>query len=295
MTRSGVNMSPSEHFRTQNLKFGTGYVLLYLPRIMSHNKRLFWILWLAGMAGVLSFLLVDLSALIALMPLPAGEAPPPLPPPALLKLISMIQPTVILTIAVLVGVRLGKRVGLHSPAAEAAAAGFPILEKLKPQILPGVAAGLISGVAVVLSWIIAKPFLPAVFVERSQSFNIFIPVIVRFLYGGLTEELLLRWGVMTFLVWAAWRLFQKGQGPPRSIWVIGAIVISAVMFGIGHLPLASMVAGGLTVPTVIYVVTGNSVFGLFAGVLYWRRGLEAAMIAHMSAHLVLVLAIALSF
>jgi membrane protease YdiL (CAAX protease family) len=40
---------------------------------------------------------------------------------------------------------------------------------------------------------------------------------------------------------------------------------------------------------------GNSIFGIVAGFLYWRRGLEAAILAHMSAHLVLILAIYLAF
>jgi hypothetical protein len=250
------------------------------------------------MLGVLSFLLIDLSALIAAMPQPPGEPPVELPPPALLKLVSIIQPTVIMTLAVLTGVWLAERVGLHAPAAEAAARGdgfLGSLSNLKPQILPGVFAGLASGVAIVLSWVVAKLFLTAEFVTRAQEFNKFMPHITRFLYGGFTEELLLRWGVMTFLVWVAWRVLQKGEGKPRPTYFVGAIVLSAVIFGMGHLPIASMLSGGLTTPLVIYVVTANSIFGIVAGFLYWRLGLEAAVLAHMSAHLVLILAIYLAF
>lgn len=246
------------------------------------------------MAGVLSFLLVDLSAVIAFMPQPAGE-PVELPPPALLKLVSIIQPTVLMTLAVIVGIWLAPRVGLHSPAAEALARGEGFFEKLKPQVIPGVLTGLASGVAIVLVWIAAKPFLTPEFISRAEEFNKFIPHAVRLLYGGFTEELLLRWGVMTFLVWAAWRALQKGEGTPKSLYFIAAIFISALLFGIGHLPVASMLAGGLTIPLVIYVVTGNSLFGIVAGFLFWKRGLEAAFIAHMSAHLVLITAIYLSF
>lgn len=247
------------------------------------------------MLGVLSFLFVDLSALIAAMPQPPGAPPVSLPPPALLKLVSIIQPTVIVTLAVALGVWLAERVGLHAPAAEAAARGDGFLSKLMPQIAPGVVAGLASGVAIILSWVVAKPFLTADFISRAQEFNKFMPNITRLLYGGFTEELLLRWGVMTFLVWAAWRLLQKGEGKPRAIYVVGAIVLSAVIFGMGHLPIASMLSGGLTLPLVIYVITANTIFGIVAGFLYWRLGLEAAMIAHMSAHLVLILAIYLTF
>jgi len=257
------------------------------------KTRLFWILWAAGIAGVLSFLLVDLSAVIAALPQPPGE-PIELPHPALLKLLGIIQPAVLMTLAVLVGVWLAERVGLHAPAAEAAARGDEFLSKLKPQILPGVLAGLASGVAIVLTWIIAKPFLSAEFVIRAEGFNKFIPAAVRLLYGGITEELLLRWGMMTFLVWAMWRLFQKGQEAPASIYFVSAIIASAVLFGVGHLPIASALAGGLSTPLVIYVITGNSIFGLVAGFLYWKKGLEAAIVAHMSAHIVLILAINLA-
>jgi membrane protease YdiL (CAAX protease family) len=114
------------------------------------------------------------------------------------------------------------------------------------------------------------------------------------LYGGLTEEILLRWGVMTFLVWMFWRIFQRGTGRPRGVYFVAAIILSAVMFGIGHLPIASILAGGLTVPVVIYVITANSIFGIVAGFLYWRRGLESAILAHMFAHVVLIAAIYLA-
>jgi len=253
------------------------------------------ILWVAGMAGVASFLFVDLHALIAAIPLPPGQAPPELPPPALLKFLSAIQPAVITSLAVAIGCWLSGKVGLHSPAAEAAANGEPIPAKLKPQILPGVIAGLVSGVAIIASWVVAKPFFSAEFITRAEDFNKFMPAITRLLYGGFTEELLLRWGFMTFLVWGLWWLFQKGEGTPKSIWFVVAIVGSALLFGIGHLPIASMLAGGLTLPIVVYVITANSIFGIVAGFLYWKKGLEAAIIAHISAHVVLICAIYLSF
>jgi hypothetical protein len=58
----------------------------------------------------------------------------------------------------------------------------------------------------------------------------------------------------------------------------------------GHLPIAFVLGGGLTMPMVIYVVAANSLFGIVAGFLYWRIGLEAAMIAHIFVHVVLLAA-----
>jgi hypothetical protein len=177
---------------------------------------------------------------------------------------------------------------------EAFASREPFLSKLKTQLLPGIVAGIIGGVAIVLAWIIAKPYLTPEFVSRAEGFNKLMPAVTRFLYGGLTEEVLLRWGFMTLLVWLQWRLLQKGEGVPKSVIVIVGIFFSAIVFGIGHLPIASALSGGLSIPLVAYVITANSIFGIFAGFLYWKKGLESAMIAHIVAHVVLISAIMFS-
>jgi CAAX prenyl protease-like protein len=256
---------------------------------MSFKTRLFLILWVAGLAGILSFLLVDLSALLASLPVTTGKEMPF--PPLIIKLLSMIQPTVLMSLAVFVGVLLARQVGLSAPAAEAAAGGRQITSALKPQIVPGAVGGVVGGIAIVLTWLLWKPFLPPEFVTRAEELNKFLPFLTRLLYGGITEELLIRWGVMTFLVWAAWRLLQRGQGRPRAICFVSAIVISSILFGIGHLPVASALGIGLTSSIVFYVVIANSLFGLIAGYLYWKKGLEAAILAHMMAHVVLKTAI----
>ena len=261
---------------------------------MAPKKRLFLILWLAGISGVLSFLLVDIQALVSALPVPEGSPPPELPPLALLKLASTLQSTILTSLAVLLGIWLAPKVGLHSPAAEAFANREPFLPALTPQIFPGVIAGLAAGVAIVATWVIAKPFMPAQFLVQAEGFNSLIPHATRFLYGGLTEEILLRWGLMTFLVWLPWALLKRATGDVPSVYFVAAIVISAIAFGVGHLPLASILAGGLTVPIVIYVLIANSLFGIVAGFLYWRRGLEAAMIAHIFVHVVLIAAISLA-
>jgi hypothetical protein len=261
---------------------------------MTPKFRSFVIIWSAGFIGILSFLLVDISAIIAMIPVAADAKPVELPPPILLKTLTVVQPAVLMTLAAIVGVAFASRVGLHAPSAEAVAAGESFLSKLKPQLLPGILSGVIAGVAIVLMWVVAKPFLTADFVSRAEAFNKLMPATTRFLYGGLTEEILLRWGLMTLLVWLTWRLLQKGRGHPKNTIFIFGIFISAIIFGIGHLPIASALSGGLNLPLVAYVISANSVFGILAGFLYWKRGLESAMIAHMFTHVVLVAAIAFS-
>jgi hypothetical protein len=259
---------------------------------MKPRRRLFLILWLAGIAGVLSFLLVDLTAMINAIPPPDGGEPVELPPPALLRLASVIQPAVLTTLAVLIGMWLAPKVDLHAPAAEAWAERRPFFPELRRQIAPGIVTGILAGVAIVACWLIAKPYLTPDFIARAETFNAVLPPAVRFLYGGFTEEILLRWGVMTFFVFALWRLLGRGEERPKARWFVIGILGSALLFGLGHLPVASMLAGGLTLPLTAYVVTANSIFGIAAGFLYWRWGLESAIIAHILAHVVLLAAIA---
>ena len=253
---------------------------------MTYRTKLAALLFLAGFAGILSFLLVDLSALLATLP-STEETKFPYSP-WLLKLLSLIQPTLLLAAAVFVGVSLAPKVNLSAPAFEAFARGDSFIAALKPQIISGVIAGLIAAVVIVLSWALFRPLLPAEFVARAEAFNRLLPLPTRLLYGGITEELLLRWGLLTLLVWAAWRVFHRGRREPGAVCFVGAILISSIVFGVGHLPVAVAIGGQLTLPVVVYVVTANSVFGLMAGYLYWRKGLEAAIMAHMLAHVGIV-------
>jgi hypothetical protein len=252
---------------------------------MRFNTRLFVILWLAGLAGVLSLLLVDLDELIKILPLPVGtELPLSIP---VLKLLSLIQPAVILSLAVLVGVVLASKVGLSSPVAEAAASGGDSVAAFKPQLIPGIVGGLAGGVSLVLIATILKPFLSPEVLARLGEYGKILPLPTRLLYGGIIEELLLRWGLMTLLVWAAWRLFQKGRGQPKPAYFVGAIVFSSVVFAIGHLPVAFMLFPEPTLALTLFVIVGNSAFGLIAGYLYWKKGLESAMVAHALTHIVM--------
>lgn len=256
---------------------------------MSFKTRLFLILWLAGVAGVLSFLLVDLGALLAQLPVPAGTEVPRITPA--IKILTLIQPLVLMSVAVLIGVVLASKVGLSSPVAEAAAGKRQIGPALKPQVIPGLIGGLLGGVGVIFNWLLWKPFLPPEFVARSGQLNNLLPLPTRLLYGGFTEELLLRWGLMTLLVWATWRFFQKRRGEPQAVYFVGAIIVSSVIFGLGHLPLVFALVPAASIGLVLYVIAGNAFFGLIAGYLYWKRGLESAMLAHMLAHVVMLAAI----
>ncbi len=237
-----------------------------IPRL-----RVGLLLWAAGMLGAVTVTVAILPQVAAKTPLPA--------PLWLLALASAFQSGLLVALAVWGGVSLAPAVGLRAPAFEAAATRTPIMPALKPQILPGFIAGVPGGLLLFAS--LRSSPVPIALQEQFTP-----PLYARMLYGGITEEVLLRWGLMTAFTWLLWRTIQSRRGAvkPGLTWL--AIAASALLFGIGHLPVAAHLIGSLDGPVVLFVVGVNAAFGVLFGWLFWRRGLESAMIAHAATHLV---------
>jgi hypothetical protein len=230
------------------------------------------LLWSAGIMGAVTVTIGVLPQLSAKIPLPA--------PLWLITAAGVFQSALIVALAVWGGVALAPAVGLRAPAFEAAARRRPIMPALKPQIVPGVIAGLCGGLLLFVSLRLS----PAAIASLQGPFS--PPLYARLLYGGITEEVLLRWGLMTTFTWLAWRSFQGKRGAVNPVLTWLAIAVSALLFGMGHLPAASYLIGSLSGPVVLFVVGLNATFGLLFGWLFWRRGLESAMVAHAMTHLV---------
>lgn len=231
------------------------------------------LLFLSGMLGV---------AVLTVTVMPQVLADTHLPVPSWLVLVASItQSGLLLALSVWLGVLLAPKVGLSAPSFEAAATNRSVAAALRPQLLPGLLGGLLGGLGLFAIWAYASP---AEIADVEQPFT--VPLLTRVLYGGITEELLLRWGLMTVLAWIAWRLLQSRAGTPQAVHIWLAIVVSALLFGAGHLPAAAAQVGALTANVATFVVGANAVFGILFGYLFWRYGLEAAIIAHASAHVV---------
>ena len=238
--------------------------------------RLATTMWLAGMLGVV-------VVAFFVVPILGGGRPLPIPVWAI-SVISLVQGALFLALAVWTGVALAPKVGLCAPVFEAFARALPVAVALRAQMASGLLGGLAGGMLLVVLSLVPPPGLAA----AAEAFS--LPLAVRVLYGGITEELLLRWGVMSLVLWLLWRFLHRLQTLPPAWLVWVAIVLTAVLFGIGHLPAANSLAGNLTVYGVAFVVGGNAVFGILAGWLFWRFGLESAILAHGIAHVVAYMA-----
>ncbi len=238
--------------------------------------RLGVVLWLAGMVGI-----VVLS--VTVLPQLLEKAPRTVPLGAAIAA-SVLQSGVLLALAVWVGVALSRSLGLGAPAIEAALSGTGVWTVIKRQLIPATVVGLFGGGLLVL----LTRITPAELLALGQTIE--IPVAAKLLYGGATEEILMRWGLMTVLLWLPWRFVQNRAGLPHNAYVFGAILVAALLFGVGHLPAAAAMGASLTAPVVGYIIVGNTVPGILFGFLYWRYGLESAILAHAISHAVASLA-----
>ncbi|AFY55476.1 CAAX amino terminal protease family [Rivularia sp. PCC 7116] len=241
--------------------------------------KIFLTLFLLGLTGVFSLLLAPVN-------IPEGtELPLSL---STLKIIGLIQSSILLGIATFIGSNLSTRVGFSTPLIKAFYNHTGVRSIFSKQIIFGIIGGAIAYIFSAIILKLTEPFLPAAYLALNQNPDVQIPLLTRVLYGGIVEELLIRWGLMTFLVWLPWKIFQKASGTPKSIFYWFGITVAAAIFGIGHLPLLFSLIAQPTILLIGLIMALNMITGIIAGWLYWRKGLEAAIFAHMTFHLILV-------
>jgi hypothetical protein len=251
--------------------------------------RRFAVLFAAGFLGILS-LASTLPDMLRSAPIPP-EARAALPPMPVLVALSLIQPTLLMAGAVALGLALAPPLGLRSHLAESAAGEAPGLRAVPRQAPLALALGGAASAAVLAldAWVF-RPWMGAAGEALAITGERGVAVtLAGMLYGGITEELMLRWGILSLLAWAGWKLFRRGHGEPGAPVMWAATTLAALLFGAGHLGAVSAVAP-LTAAVVARTVALNALAGVAFGWLFWRRSLEAAMLAHMAGHVVFTLA-----
>ena len=193
----------------------------------------FFVLVALGAVGVVAALPVSLALVRdVLASLPDA---PEFSPSATLAL-AFVNPLALVAIATLAGLVFAPRVGLRSLLAERAA-GRPFDAHAWRAAFPGaLAVGAAVGAVLVVSDRLTASLLVGELAGRTVTADRSLAVTVAgVLYGGVTEEIMLRWGLVA-----------------RTVFL-------------------------------------NALGGGAFGVLLWRRHLEAAMVAHATAHVVISL------
>jgi len=210
--------------------------------------------------------------------------------------VSMLQTSILLAIAVFAGLWAARKLGLGAPLLDALLRGERIGRPALRALSAAAGIGLLAGAVIVF---LDQRVFPPLHAHTSAA-----PVaepaawkgFLASFYGAIDEELLFRLGLLSLLALALERLAALFRGARKEL---GAVVFwsanfaTAIAFGLGHLPATAAVAT-VTPIVVARAVVLNGIAGVACGWLYWRRGLEAAMVGHFTADLVLHVAVPLA-
>lgn len=188
------------------------------------------------------------------------------------RAILAVQPAILTLVCVGLGAYAAPRAGLGAPALSALLQGDSPWPSLRAGLVPAVLVAAASAAVIALYSAMTAPLLAG-----AGAFE--APLLSRLLYGGVTEEIIARWGLMSLLVWLSLRFLPHGD-LPYAIGIAGA----ALIFAAGHLPLLYALVSTPSLWLVAAVLIGNTLVGIGFGWLFWRYGLEAPIVAHAGAH-----------
>ncbi|MGZ7068531.1 MAG: CPBP family glutamic-type intramembrane protease, partial [Methanobacterium sp.] len=207
-----------------------------------------------------------------------GSLPQNLPIPLYVILAAqIIQNIIIFAVAIFIGLYLYKKVDLSIPVLEGWLRGNPVKDYLKSILGISIGLGVAAGILIIVLDILFAGGLNLNATLLAQSPPPWQGFLAGF-YGGINEEILLRLFLMTLLVWIFFKIKKTGEGRPTKAGIWLAIILAAVIFGIGHLPNLALITA-LTPQIIARTIILNSILGIITGWLYWKRGLESAMIS----------------
>ena len=257
------------------------------------NWKVFFMLWIAAILATLLVLPYAIGML------PAAILSKIQIPMSTLIVLQTVQALVLFAVAIFAGLFFAGRVGLRTPILDAMTKGESVADKVRAILPISVALGVLSTLVLLgFEFFYFQPAMAKEFGATATALNLqtgqpaaWKGFLASF-YGGIAEEIQLRLFVMSLFVWLGRFLSRTSDGKPTNavFWI--ANILAAVLFGLGHLPMTSLLVP-ITPLVITRAIVLNGLVGIVCGWLFWKRGLESAMIAHFSADLVLHVLLAL--
>jgi len=192
-----------------------------------------------------------------------------------------------------IGLLVASRIGLGMPFVEGQIKRNPVPYRFRS--------------AVAIAWIAAVGFASSYWILQNQVFGppmlalfekigytvpeeAIVPPFYGFLAAfsaGVTEETVFRLFGLSLLAWVGGLLFQRADGRPKLAVLWTANVLFALAFGAGHLRAAESLGWPINTLIVTRTLVVNAIPALVLGWLFWRFGLETAMLAHFFGDVVL--------
>ncbi|HZE56381.1 MAG TPA: hypothetical protein VE031_00875 [Chthoniobacterales bacterium] len=238
--------------------------------------KIFWLLLfgsVVGVAGLLPYLLTLFRKILS-----GGSLPMPLP---VLITVQIMQNIILFAGFISLGLLLAPKAGIEMPVLERWFYGRATPLSKNAARLPLLAGVAVAALLLVIFYAFFLPRIP----EWPMGVEAAMPIwkrVLACLYGAINEEIVARLFALSLFLWLLRRITraQTPQASPVIFWI--ANVIIAGLFAAGHVPAAKIFLP-LTplVWAAIFSINGGA--SLAFGYLCWKRGFEAAILAHFSA------------
>jgi hypothetical protein len=201
-------------------------------------------------------------------------------------LLQFLQNAIVLGLSIFFGLKGARATGLARSVTDCWREGLPGFWRVGPGcVLIGLLA---AGAILLVDYFVLMPRLPSLrealrpLTGTKMSYKILAAI-----YGGVAEELIMRLGLFTLLVWLAQASLSRTSPSTAILWAVNFTV--AVVFAAGHLPAMAALAR-LTPLITARVLLLNFPLSLLFGYVYFTFGLEAAIVIHAVTSLTIQLA-----
>ena len=194
-----------------------------------------------------------------------------------------VQSIILFSVVIFLGLLLAKKMNFKLPLLEA------ILEKndyktiLKSILGRSILWGILVAVSIYVLDILFS--IQGAVISTHQNYAPVWQKLLAAFYGGIAEEILMRLFLMLVFVWMGVKLFKQTE--PSKIVIITSIFLAAVIFGLGHLPITASITT-ITPIVITRAIILNGIGGIVFGWLFWKKGLESAIIAHFTTDIFLL-------
>lgn len=203
-------------------------------------------------------------------------------------MLAMIQPLLLGTIAIYGGHRYASRVNLRSLTNEWME-NLNITEKGNKKYTLKDSVPFIVIIAVVLTVlnlgfdVVFQSWLPEIYQPNFSIPNL-NQIFSNVLYNGMGQEILLRWGVMTTIIYV---LSSRGKELNHWVYIIG-IVFTSILYAFAQYNSVSTLTN-FHFMLVLRILVLNGLDGLLFGWLYYKFHFEAAVLSHVLVNILVVL------
>ena len=208
----------------------------------------------------------------------------------LLIVAQVFQSIILFAIAIFFGLLFTKKIGFQMRLFEAIVQKGNYKKILKNITGISILIGATTAIAI---YVLDSVFsLLGVGITTHQSYAPVWQKLLAAMYGGITEEIVMRLFLMTFFIWVGMKVFKQKKPSVTIIFI--SIIFTAVIFGLGHLPITASVTQ-INSMVILRAVVLNGIAGILFGLLFWKKGLESAMIAHFTGDIFLLTLLPLIF